>query len=160
MINIQIQKKDTWLLSAILIFLIGVGYVIAIGENYAVHGHDQDEINLPACGANQVLKYSGGVWGCQNDNTGSVSLSGCYWTAWDSNCVDRWGGLDQDDYVAIQSISCGANEVMVGIDIRKIIVDKSEDDERCDTISSGVVPPGGETTEYFASKRYRCCSLS
>ncbi len=66
-INISIQKKDLWLLSAIMIFLIGVGYVVAIGENYQIHGHDSDEINLPACGSGQILKYSGGIWSCQND---------------------------------------------------------------------------------------------
>jgi len=45
MVNINIQKKDLWLLSAIMFFLVGVTYVIAIGSgNYNVHGHDAGEV--------------------------------------------------------------------------------------------------------------------
>jgi hypothetical protein len=45
MINIQIQKKDLWLLAAIMIVLIGAGYVIAYGSGQpTVHGHDAGEI--------------------------------------------------------------------------------------------------------------------
>ena len=50
MINIQIQKKDLWLLAAIMIFLAGVAYVIAYnpsgtGGNPAIMGHSVDEID-------------------------------------------------------------------------------------------------------------------
>jgi len=45
MVSVQIQKKDLWFLSAIMIFLIGAGYVIAWGsENPVLHGHDASEI--------------------------------------------------------------------------------------------------------------------
>ncbi len=45
MINIKIQKKDLWLLAAIFVFLVGVGYVIAWGSGQpSVHGHDAGEI--------------------------------------------------------------------------------------------------------------------
>jgi hypothetical protein len=50
-INIKIEKKDLWLMSAIMIFLIGVGYVVAYNTNWktnpgdpAVMGHTPDEI--------------------------------------------------------------------------------------------------------------------
>ncbi len=63
-ININIKKKDLWLLSAIMVFLIGVGYVVAIGSNnYQVQGHDFSE--LQKCAANQVLKAdASGNWQC------------------------------------------------------------------------------------------------
>ena len=50
-INIKIQKKDLWLLVTIMVFLVGVGYVMAY--NWAtgsgtglpsIHGHTADEI--------------------------------------------------------------------------------------------------------------------
>ena len=45
MVIINIQKKDLWLLSAIVVFLVGVGFVIAIGSgDYTTHGHDIGEI--------------------------------------------------------------------------------------------------------------------
>jgi len=72
-INLQIQKKDLWLLSAIMIFLIGVGYVVAIGSgNYQVQGHDFSE--LQKCSEGKILKIASGVWGCSDDiDTNTVS---------------------------------------------------------------------------------------
>ncbi|MBN2331449.1 MAG: hypothetical protein JXC85_06545 [Candidatus Aenigmarchaeota archaeon] len=70
--KIEIEDRYLWLFLAVLIFLIGASYVMAIGENYLVHGHDQDEINLPACSSGQVLKRVGSVWSCQNDNKGTL----------------------------------------------------------------------------------------
>jgi len=45
-ININIQKKDLWLLSAIAVFLVGVGYVIAYnsGAIPEVMGHSAEEL--------------------------------------------------------------------------------------------------------------------
>ena len=40
-INIEIRKKDLWLFSAIMIFLLGVGYIIAGGVDPVVHGHEE-----------------------------------------------------------------------------------------------------------------------
>ncbi len=50
-INLKIQKKDLWLLSAIIVFLVAVGYVIAYnaamsGGDPAVMGHSSDEIHV------------------------------------------------------------------------------------------------------------------
>lgn len=45
-ISIKIQKKDLWLIAAIMVFLIGVGYVVAWGSgNPSVMGHSIDEIS-------------------------------------------------------------------------------------------------------------------
>ena len=98
-INIRIENRYIWLFLAISVFLIGTGYVVAIGENYLIHGHDQDEINLPSCGAGQILKYSGAVWSCQNDNSGGT-LDCVYPTA--------FSGGD------IQSVSCTSPRVVTG----------------------------------------------
>ncbi len=49
MVNINIQKKDLWLLSAIMVFLVGVGFVISYnpsgtGGTPSIMGHSSDEI--------------------------------------------------------------------------------------------------------------------
>lgn len=45
-ISLDIQKKDLWLLSSVMIFLIGVGYVIAYnpGASPSVMGYSIDEL--------------------------------------------------------------------------------------------------------------------
>ena len=48
-INLNIQKKDLWLLSAIMVFLVGVGFVISYnpsgtGGTPSIMGHSADEI--------------------------------------------------------------------------------------------------------------------
>jgi hypothetical protein len=44
-IDIHIEKKHLYLLSAIMVFLVGVTIVIAIGApSYNIHGHDAGEI--------------------------------------------------------------------------------------------------------------------
>lgn len=44
-LNLKIEKKDLWLLSAIMVFLVAIGYVIAYGSgDPTVHGHDAGEI--------------------------------------------------------------------------------------------------------------------
>jgi hypothetical protein len=50
-INLKIEKKDLWLLSAIAIFLVGTAYVIAYGGNQPnIMGHSAGEVEgaLPA----------------------------------------------------------------------------------------------------------------
>ncbi len=49
MINIKIHKKDLWLLSAIVVFLVGVGYVVAYhsGASPSVIDIPLDYITLP-----------------------------------------------------------------------------------------------------------------
>src|SRR3989344_1803589 len=44
-LKVNFQKKDLWLLSAIIIFIVGVGYVIAWGSgNPQLQGHDASEL--------------------------------------------------------------------------------------------------------------------
>lgn len=52
-VNINIQKKDLWLISAVFVFLLGVGFVVAFNQNWqtspgdpAKMGHTPDEILL------------------------------------------------------------------------------------------------------------------
>jgi hypothetical protein len=70
-LNIKIEKRDLWLVSAIVVFLVGTAYVIAIGSNnYQVQGHDFSE--LQKCASGKVLKSdASGNWVCGDDNTGA-----------------------------------------------------------------------------------------
>ena len=69
-IHINFKKKDLWLLSAIVVFLIGVGFVIAWDSNNpAVMGHSYQE--LQKCLANQILKTNpNGQWECVAESGG------------------------------------------------------------------------------------------
>lgn len=98
-IRIVVEEKYLWILLAVLVFIIGTSFVVAIGEHYLVHGHDQDEINLPACANGQILKRVGTVWSCQND-IGGGTLSCVYPTAYS-------GGNSQ-------SVSCTSPRVVTG----------------------------------------------
>jgi len=56
---IKFKKKDLFLLSAITIFLIAIGFVIAIGSNdYQVHGHDAEEIEPQIFGVSCIHNRS------------------------------------------------------------------------------------------------------
>jgi hypothetical protein len=164
-VKVDVGKRDfVWI--GLIVVLLGVGFVVAynvdMGAGDAVTiGHSAGEMNVDLDGDGVKDKslqeaitdgdFAGGS---------SVSLSGCYWTAWDANCVSRWKNSQWHDYVATQSISCGASEVMVGVDIKKLMISKSEDDTYCGTTSAGVVPPWAETGDFSLSRRYSCCSLS
>ena len=43
-VNIRIEKKQLYLLSAVFIFLVGIGVVVAIGGTPTVNGHDGGEL--------------------------------------------------------------------------------------------------------------------
>jgi len=104
-INIKIEKRDLWIIAAVTVFLFGIVYVIAIGENYAVHGHDHTEINLPACADGQVLKYSGGTWSCNADDTGTPR--DCVWEDADRLDSNRKSGY----YIAgLRLTGCGRSD--------------------------------------------------
>ncbi|MDD5192833.1 MAG: hypothetical protein PHH54_04880 [Candidatus Nanoarchaeia archaeon] len=75
-LKVNIHKKDLWLLSAIVVFLVGVAYVIAYNPNWqtspgnpAVMGHTPDEIE-------------GGGW----VHSGAVIFSG--------DCPSNWTSLN------------------------------------------------------------------
>jgi len=57
-LNINVQKKDLWLLSAIVVFIAGVGFVIGFGDysgNEAqINGHSSDEIMVKNSSGNLV----------------------------------------------------------------------------------------------------------
>jgi hypothetical protein len=70
MVTINIKKKDLWLLSAIMLFLVGIGFVIAYGSGgpASTIGHDADELE--------------GV--CKSDGTGCPSLGFTAFGSWQS----------------------------------------------------------------------------
>ena len=75
MVEIKFKKKDLWLISAVMIFVIAVGYVIAINSNdYQLQGHDFSEIQK--CSANKILKSDvNGNWICGDDISGSGGIA-------------------------------------------------------------------------------------
>ena len=91
MIQIKVEKKDLYFLTAVLVFFVGVGFVFAWNSNDpAVHGHTADEIqggvggrevivgsvNLTYVWCNLTIVYrdysSGGF--LDNDESCSVSV--------------------------------------------------------------------------------------
>ncbi len=71
-INLKIQKKDLWLLSAIVVFLVGVGYVIAYdwatgsGTGLpSIHGHTANEIEGVVAG----IEYDSGWFAITTSTT-------------------------------------------------------------------------------------------
>lgn len=107
-LKVNFKKKDLWLLSAIVVFMAGVGYVIAIGSgDYRVQGHDFSE--LQKCSANQVLKADiNGNWACSAESGGGGG------GAWVHKSVEvtptpfptSWTSLDLSSHV-------GSNRVLV-----------------------------------------------
>ena len=100
-INIQIKKKDLFLVSAIVVFLVGVGIVVAgsfVGPSGI--GHDFDELEavqrriengLSACsGDNLAIKTidpdTGEVTCESDDGAGSLSCSNAYRRCGDEDC--------------------------------------------------------------------------
>lgn len=75
-INVRIEKRDLWLIGVVLVFLVGVGIVVAYnsGANPSVFGHSSEEIietpELPSCSNGQVLKMVSGSWQCGTDEVG------------------------------------------------------------------------------------------
>ena len=104
-INLQIQKKDLWLLSAIMVFLIAVGYVVAYnsGATPDVMGHSFGELEgvqykitngLTACAAGNSIRTinpSTGAVTCEaDDNTVSGLVIG-WFSMRDGTCMNTWG---------------------------------------------------------------------
>ncbi len=83
MVKINIQKKDLWLLSAVIVFLVGVGYVIAYTNDGSgtpnIMGHSFDELEgvqarvTGTCAGGssiRVINLDGTVT-CETDDTGA-----------------------------------------------------------------------------------------
>lgn len=93
MVMINIQKKDLFLMLAIVVFMTGVGIVISYnpsgtGGTPSVMGHSIDEISLPACTDGQILKKSGSSWICSNINVGAdIYTNGCVLM---DSCKEGW----------------------------------------------------------------------
>ena len=65
-LKVDIKKKDLWLISAIFVFLVGVGVVIAWDSgNPVVMGHTANELAPPAgCTSGHSLIWDGASWDC------------------------------------------------------------------------------------------------
>ncbi len=72
-INIKIQKKDLWLLAAIFVFLVGVGYVIAYTYSSPIPnpGHGGDNVFININGSNTDLQTA-----INNSDFASCSITG------------------------------------------------------------------------------------
>jgi hypothetical protein len=74
MVQINIEKKDLYILTALMILLMGTTMIIAFGSNNpTLNGHDLGEIQLPNCAEGQVLKLTSGNWVCGTDISGGGS---------------------------------------------------------------------------------------
>ena len=122
MVTINIQKKDLFLLTAIFVFLVGAGFVIAYdhpSNDPKVVGHSAEELEgvCLSDGTNCNFAWSGGggISSCvvKSGSNGAVSCDvgeirtggGCYFT----------GGQNSDirfDYpVGTDSWSCGDTDL-------------------------------------------------
>jgi len=81
--GINIQKKDLWLLSAVMIFLLAVGYVLAYTQDGSgtpsIMGHSIDELEgvqkeITGSCAGQVMigVDANGIVQCETDDTGGT----------------------------------------------------------------------------------------
>ena len=76
-INIEIKKKDLWLLTSIFVFMVGVGIVIAYnsGASPSVFGHSSEEIEISFNGDIKTLQQvvdEGGFGGGGNYKSGTI----------------------------------------------------------------------------------------
>jgi hypothetical protein len=106
MVSINIQKKDLWLLSAIVVFFVGIGFVIAYGSGSpTTMGHDAGELDgvqariatgLTACSVGNSIRTINpdtGVVTCEPDtDTDTVSGLVTGWVVTTSMaCAGGWG---------------------------------------------------------------------
>ena len=89
-ININIQKKDLFLLGAVMVFLVGVSFVIAynvngIGGVPSVMGHSADELEVNISGAIMTLQEA----------ISQGSLGGMKFGSWIDVTVEASGGSVQ-----------------------------------------------------------------
>lgn len=98
MVTINIQKKDLWLLAAVVVFLTGGVYVIAYGSNNPqLHGHDASEAMVNIGGVDKTLQQAIN----DGDFSGSSSPTNCVWES-----ANRYGSNTKDGYY-IAGISLG-----------------------------------------------------
>jgi len=69
-ININIQKKDLWLIAAVVVLLVGAGVVVAYNAAWttsspniaSTHGHSPDEIELVIPEGVPTNLVDGSIW--------------------------------------------------------------------------------------------------
>ncbi|MFA5173987.1 MAG: hypothetical protein WC438_02285 [Candidatus Pacearchaeota archaeon] len=68
MVSINIEKRHLFLISAIVVFLVGIGIVLSYVNPATGVGHELADVNLPSCTTGQILKKTSSGWGCGTDD--------------------------------------------------------------------------------------------
>jgi hypothetical protein len=72
MVDIHIEKKDLWLVSAIFVFILGVGLVVSFNDgNPQVHGHHANDIEGVSGGTSGNLECLSVKRTCDSDSSDS-----------------------------------------------------------------------------------------
>ncbi len=95
-LRVDIKKKDLWLLSAIVVFLIGVGLIIGFGDysgdEAQVNGHSSDEIMVNDTSGSLVTLQSliddGWIGGVSSPACTFCKTCGGEWTSYQGTFVD------------------------------------------------------------------------
>ena len=105
-INLKIQKKDVWLIAAIIVFLVGVGYVIAYnsGASPSIMGHSIEELEnvqqriVGTCASGNSIRVinSDGSVTCEADtdtdtDTRCDTSGRCSQVCIGNDCKSTWG---------------------------------------------------------------------
>ncbi len=141
MIKVNFQKKDLWLLAAVMVFVIGVGYVIAWGSgDYLMHGHDKNEIGNLKIISNLECVSGGGI----NHLIYNSSLNKVY------NLADVFNETSGPGYPII---SCKPGWTMTGCAATTSMLDKGNNEYMAGT-GECRGSAGGTDSVYI-----RCCRL-
>jgi len=97
-LEVNIQKKDLWLLSAVIVFMVGVGVVIAYNAGFSggtpsVMGHSSDEIQVVFNGTEQSLQSA----------LSKISVGGGF----------GGGGMSFGDWTRTGTLASGGAQTMV-----------------------------------------------
>ncbi len=150
-INLKIEKKDLWLLSAIIVFLLGVVYVVAYGGTQPiVMGHSINEIER--CAEGKILKVSGGLWVCSDDNAGA---GGSYTAGEGINIASNTISIKSPTSTTkggVKTASCSTGQAIRQIDTNGNAV--------CSTVPSATCSFGTNTYSIGATCAIGTCSNS
>jgi len=114
-INIDIQKKDLWLISVIFVFLIGGGFVIAFGDysgnEAGVNGHTSDEmmVDVPDYGT-MTLQNA-----ISNKLLGNNSGTGLSFGEWEVKSDDTIYHATSDGLVVVEKPNDGGSGDIIGL---------------------------------------------
>lgn len=154
-INIQIQKKDLWLLSAIFVFLIGVGYVIAYGSgDPTVHGHDAGEIQGIGGGVSScpsgTTQY--GFWCMENSRRPAARFSTAL-----NTCIQNGMDICPPDVISYCTTNGGPDCSAPNYEWITLGSSHLDNPAQCSVITSNVGSQTVGPRDCINSVAYRCC---